>query len=148
MNFVVGPTILGRCGLWKAMEQGHCGSNVLACLTEVRKGFIIGDDPSVYVTGHGACVPTISAAFDLLIDLHVLPNKLLSDFVYFPLSGSQLLHPYMRWGRCPPFGSAAEVAYRGSLLRGDAFDVSLRGFCHETFLGGMMAPPTRVRARF
>ena len=83
------------------MKQGHCGSDVLACLSEVRKGFIINDDPSVYVTGHGACAPTVSAAFDLLIDLHVLPNKLLSGFVYFPLLGSQLLHPYVRWGRCP-----------------------------------------------
>ena len=74
------------------------------------------------------CEPTVSAAFDLLIDLRVLPNKLLSSFVYLPLLGSQLLHPYVRWGRCPPFGSATEVAYRSSLLRGHAFDVSLGGF--------------------
>ena len=66
------------------------------------KGFIISDDPSVYVAGHGACVPTIFAALDLLVNLHILPNKLLSGFIYFPLLGSQLLHPYMRWGRCPP----------------------------------------------
>ena len=31
--------------------------------------------------------------------------------------------------------------------RGDAFDVSLGGTHHETFLGGVMAPPARVRAR-
>ena len=67
------------------MEQGRCGGDVLACPNEVRKGFTIGDDPLVYVTGHGACVPTISTALDLLVDLHVLPNKLLSGFVYFPL---------------------------------------------------------------
>ena len=60
------------------MKQGHCGGNVLACPSKVRKGFIIGDDPSVYFTGHGACVPAVSAAFDLLINLHVLPNKLFS----------------------------------------------------------------------
>ena len=97
--------------------------------------------------GHGACVPTISAALDLLVDLHVLPNKLLSGFVYFPLSGSQLLHPYVRWGRCSPFGSITEVACHGGLLHGGAFDVSLGGTRHETFLGGVMAPPAGVRAR-
>ena len=84
------------------MKQGCCGGDVLTCPSEVRKGFTIGDDPSVHVMGHGVCMPTISAAFDLLIDLHVLSNKLLPGFVYFPLSGSQLLHPYVRWGRCPP----------------------------------------------
>ena len=139
--------ILGRCGLWKAMEQGHCGGDVLACPSEVRKGFIVDDDPSVYVMGHGACAPTISTAFDLLIDLRVFPHKLLSDFIDLPLFSSQLLHPYMRWGRCLPFGFVAEVACRGSLIRGDAFDVSLGGTRHETFPGGVMAPPARVRAR-
>ena len=69
------------------MEQGHCGSDVLACLSEVRKGFIIGDDPSVYVAGHGTCVPTISAAFDLSIHQRVLPNKLLSGLVDLLFSG-------------------------------------------------------------
>ena len=82
------PAILGRCGLWKAMEQGHCSGDVLACPSEVRKGFIIGDDPSVYITGHGACAPTVSMAFDLPIDLHVFPHKLLSGFINLPLSGS------------------------------------------------------------
>ena len=110
MNFVVGPTILRRCGLRKAMEQGRCGGNVLACPSEVRKGFIVGDDPLVHVTGHNSCAPTVSAAFDLPIDLRVLLNKLLSGFVYLPLSGSQLLQPYVRWGRCSPFDSIAEVA--------------------------------------
>ena len=80
--------ILGCCGLWMAMEQSYHGSNVLACSSKVRKGFIIGDDPSVYVTGHGMYAPTVSAAFDHLIDLRVLPNKLLSSFVYLPLLGS------------------------------------------------------------
>ena len=129
------------------MEQGRCGGDVLACPSEVRKGFIVGNDPSVYVMGHGTCAPTVSMAFDLLIDLRVLPNKLLSSFVYLPLLGSQLLHPYVRWGHCPPFNSVTEVACRSSLLRGDAFDVSLRGFHHETFPRGVMAPPAGVRAR-
>ena len=136
--------ILGRCGPRKAMKQGHCGGDVLACPSEVRKGFIVGDDPSVYVTGHGACAPTISTAFDLLIDLCVLPNKLLSGFVYLLLSGSQLLHPHVRRGGCPPFGSTAEVACQSSLFRRDTFDVSLEGFSDETFLGGVMAPPAGV----
>ena len=98
----MGLAILGRRGLWKAMKQGCCGGVVLACSNEVRKGFTVGDDPSVYVVGHGACVPTISAVLDLLVDLHVLPNKLLSGFVYFPLSGSQLLHPLREVGPLLP----------------------------------------------
>ena len=86
-NFAVGPTILGHCGLWKGMEQGHCGGDVLACPSEVRKGFIIGDDPLIYVMGHGACVSTVSTAFDLPIDQRVFPNKLLSSFVDLLLLG-------------------------------------------------------------
>ena len=69
------------------MEQGRCGGDVLACPSEVRKGFIISDDPLVHVVGDGACVPTISAAFDLLIDQRVFLNKLLSGFVDLPLLG-------------------------------------------------------------
>jgi len=91
------------------MDQGHCGGDVLAFPSEVRKGFIIDDDPSVYVMGHGACTPTVSVAFNLLIDLHVFPHKLLSGFIDLPLSGSQLLHPYARWGHCLPFGFATRL---------------------------------------
>ena len=69
------------------MEQGHGGSDVLARSSKVRKGFIVDNDPSVYVIGHGACVPTISVAFDLPIDQRVFLNKLLSGFVDLPLSG-------------------------------------------------------------
>ena len=58
------------------MEQGHCGDDVVACMSEVRKGLIIGDDPSVYIMGRGACAPTVSVAFDLLIDLRIFPYKL------------------------------------------------------------------------
>ena len=75
----------------------------------MRKGFTIGDDPSVHITGHGTCVPAISTTSDLLVDLLVLLNKLLSGFVYFSLSDSQLLHPYVRWGRCPPFGCTVRL---------------------------------------
>ena len=70
----MGPAILGRRGLWKAVKQGHRSGDVLACLSEVREGPIIGEDPLVYITGCGACVPTISAMLDFLIDLAVLLN--------------------------------------------------------------------------
>ena len=116
-------------------------------MPKVRKGCTIGDDPLVYITGHGACVPTISMAFDLPINFRVFPNKLLSSFVDLPLLGSQLLQPYVRWGLYISFSFATEVAYWGSLLCRDAFDVSLRGIHHETFLGGLVALPARVRAR-
>ena len=53
----------------------------------------------------------------------------------------------MGWGHHSSFGSIIEVAYRGDLFLGGAFDVSLGGFCHEAFSGGMMAPPAGVRAR-
>ena len=85
---MVGPTILGRRSLWKAMEQGHCSGDVLACLGEARKGFIIGDDPSVHITGPGTYVPTVSAAFDLAIDLRASPHKLDSSFLDLLLLGS------------------------------------------------------------
>ena len=64
------------------------GGDVLACPSKVGKGFIIGNDPLVYVAGHGARVPSISTAPDLLVDLLVLPNKLLSGLIYLLLSGS------------------------------------------------------------
>ena len=97
--------------------------------------------------GHGVCTPTVSAALDLPIKLRAFLHKLESCFLDLPLSGFQLLHPYARWGWYIPFGFTAEVACWGSLLRGDAFDVYLEGTRHETFLGGVMAPPARVRAR-
>ena len=63
------------------MKQGYHGGDVLACLSEVRESPIISEDPLVYITGHGACVPTISATLDFLIDLPVLPDKLLSGVI-------------------------------------------------------------------
>ena len=92
-DFVVGPTILRCRGLWEAMEQGYCGSDVLARPGEARKHFIIGDDPSVYITGHGACAPTVSAVFDLPIELRAFLHQLESDFLDLSLLGFQLLHP-------------------------------------------------------
>ena len=146
-NLVVGLTILRRCYLWKAMEQGCCGGDVLARLGEARKGFIVGNDPSVYIMGRGACAPTVSTAFDLPINLRVFPHKMESGFIDLLLSSSQLLHPHARWGRCLPFSFAAKVARWGSLLHGDAFDMPLGGTRHDAVLGGVMAPPAGVRAR-
>ena len=79
-DFMVGLAILGRCGLWKAMEQGRGSGDDLAHPSEMRKGFIVGDDPSVYVTGHGVCAPTVSAAFDLSIELRAFLLELESCF--------------------------------------------------------------------
>ena len=94
-----------------------------------------------------ARVPTVSAALDISIELHAFLLKLDSCFLDLLVSGFQLLHPHVRWGRCLPLGLIADIVRRGSLLRGDAFDVSLGGTRHKTFLGGVMAPPTRVGAR-
>ena len=85
---MVGLTILGCCDLWKAMEQGRCGGDVLACSGKARKGFIIGDDPLVYIVGHGTCAPTVSVAFDLSIDFRTFPHNLDSSFLDLPLLGS------------------------------------------------------------
>ena len=113
-NLTVGLTILGRRGLWKAMEQGHCGGDVLARSSKARKGFIIGDDPPVYIAGHGTCAPTVSAAFDLSIEHCALLYKLDSGFLDLSLSGFQLLHPHVRWGHYLPFGFITKVAHRGA----------------------------------
>ena len=77
MNLVVGPTILGRRGLRKAMQQGRRYGDVLACSSEVRESSIIGEDPPMHITGRGACVPTVSATLDLLLDVSVFLDKLL-----------------------------------------------------------------------
>ena len=64
--------ILERRGLWKAVKQGRRSGDVLACPSEVREGSIVGEDPLVYITGRGACAPTASTMFDLMVDLRVL----------------------------------------------------------------------------
>ena len=94
-NFSVGLAIFGRRGLWKAVKQGCCGSDVLACPGEVRVGFVVGEDPLVHIMGHGACASTIPAMLDLLINSLVFPDELLSGIIDFQLSCSQLLRPYM-----------------------------------------------------
>ena len=37
-NLMVGPMILGRCGLWKTMDQGQSSGDVLACLWRSEGG--------------------------------------------------------------------------------------------------------------
>ena len=56
------------------MKQGRRSGDILACLSEVTEGPVVGEDPLVYITGRGTCVPTVSTTLDFLIDLAVLPN--------------------------------------------------------------------------
>ena len=91
------------------MEQGHHSGDVLARLSKVREGFIIGDDPLVHIAGHGACAPTVSMAVDLLIKLRAFLLELESRFLDLLVSGFQLLHPHARWSRCLHLGLVVEV---------------------------------------
>ena len=68
-------------------------SNVLACPGEVWEVFIILDDPSVHVVGHGTCTPTVSMALELLLELHAFLLELESCFLEHLVPGLQLLHP-------------------------------------------------------
>ena len=94
------------------MEQGRCNGDVLACLGETREGFTIGDDPLVYIAGHGACTPTVSMAFDLPIMLHTFLLGLKSRFLDLLVSGFQLLHPHARWVHYLPLSLMAKVVRR------------------------------------
>ena len=76
----MGLTILGCHGLRKPLEQGHHGSDVLACLGEVWEGFVILDDPLVHITGHGTRTPTISVVLDLSLELRSFLIELESCF--------------------------------------------------------------------
>ena len=69
MNLTMGSTILECHGLRKPPEEGHHGSDVLACPGEVWEGFIILNDPSVHIIGHGTRMPTVSMALNLLLEL-------------------------------------------------------------------------------
>ena len=53
------------------------------------EGLIVLDNPSVHVTSHGACTPTISVA----LELRVFLLELESCFLELLVSGLQLLHP-------------------------------------------------------
>ena len=93
MDFSAGAAILERRGLWKAMQQGGCCGDVLTGSSKVRKGPIIGEDPLVYGAGRGTHAPPVSTAFNLAIDVRVLPNEPLPRLIDLLLMGLQLLHP-------------------------------------------------------
>ena len=92
----MGPTILGRRRPQKPPEQGHRSSDVLAHPGEVWEGFIVLDDPLVHIVGHGVCMPTVSMALDLSLELHAFLLKLESCFLELLVSGLQLLYPQAR----------------------------------------------------
>ena len=69
------------------MEQGHGSGDVLAHPTEARKGFIIGDDPSVHVVGHGTRAHAVSVALDFSIELHAFLLELEACFIDLSVSG-------------------------------------------------------------
>ena len=89
----MGLTILRRYGPQKPPDQGRRSSDVLAHPGEVWEGFIVLDDPSVDVAGHGACVPTVSMVLDLSLELHAFLLELESCFLELLVSGLLLLHP-------------------------------------------------------
>ena len=45
------------------------------------EGFIVLDDPPVHIVGHGMCMPTVSVALDLSIELRVFLLELESCFL-------------------------------------------------------------------
>ena len=69
------------------MEQGHHGGDVLPCPGKAREGFIVDDDPPVYVVGHGACTPTVSMALDLPMKLRAFLPELESCILDLLVSG-------------------------------------------------------------
>ena len=109
------------------------------------EGFIVLDDPPVRVTGHGTHVPIISMALDLSIELYAFLLKPESCFLELLVPGLQLHYLQARWGPCIPLDLVIEAIGWGSFSLMDAFDVPLRGTYHETFMRGVMAPPTGVR---
>ena len=103
---MMGPTILGRRGPRKPIEQGHHSSDVLTCPSEVWEGFIILNDPLVHVVGHGTRTATVSVALDLSLELHVFLLGLESCFFELLVSCPQLLYPQARWGPYIPLTSS------------------------------------------
>jgi hypothetical protein len=67
----------GPSDLWVLWAPGALKARaprwyVLACLSKVREILIILDDPPIHVMGNSAHTPTISAAFNLTLELHAL----------------------------------------------------------------------------
>ena len=77
----MGPTILRRHWPRKPSKQGRRSSYVLARPGEVWEGFIVLDDPSVHVAGHGARTPAVSMALNLLLELRAFLLELESCFL-------------------------------------------------------------------
>ena len=103
----MGQTILGCHGLRKPPEQGHYGSDVLACPGEVWEGFVVLDDPpSSWAT---ACAPTAFVAVDLSLELRAFLLELESCFFEVLVSRPQLLYPQARWGPYVPLDLIIEV---------------------------------------
>ena len=82
------------------MEQGRRGGDVLAHPGKAREGFVIGDDPSVHIMGHGACASTVFVVLDLPIELHAFLLEVESCFLDLSVLSFQLLHLHARWGHC------------------------------------------------
>ena len=110
----MGPVILGRRMPRKPPEQGHHRNDLLACPGEVWKGFIILDDSSVHVAGHGMRTPTVSVALDLSLELRTFLLELESCFLDLLVSGLQLLYQQVRWGPCIPLDLIIEVVHSSS----------------------------------
>ena len=60
------------------------------------EGFVVLDDPSIHVLGHGTCTPTVSVALDLSLELRAFLLELESCFVKLLVLGLQLLYPQAR----------------------------------------------------
>ena len=103
---MMGPLIFRCRRLREPSEQSHRGSDVLACPGEVWERLIVLDDPSVHVTGHGACASSVSMALELTIELRAFLLELESRFLKLQVLGLQLLHPQARWGSCTPSTSS------------------------------------------
>ena len=77
----MGPMTLVCRSPRKPPEEGRHSNDVLACPGKVWEGFVVLDDPPVDAAGHGACMPTISVALDLLLEFRVFLLELDSCFL-------------------------------------------------------------------
>ena len=93
---MMGPMILECRVLRKPPEQGLRGSDVLACPGEVWEGFVILNDPSGHIAGHGTCTPSISMALDLSLELRAFLLELESCFFELLVPHPQLLYSQVR----------------------------------------------------
>ena len=57
------------------------------------EGFIVLDDPSVHIAGHGTRTPTISVALNLSLELRAFLLELESCFFELLVTRPQLLYP-------------------------------------------------------